>query len=403
MLNPSSLLHPGIAAGLVLATGLAIADDAFRFTAGAGVRYEDNVFRLPSEYDPQTYLGTSKKSDTIQTVNLGVNFDQTYSQQRFLVMAGVTDNRYRNFSHLSFVSKNYLAEWQWYLTSRLTGRLLADRNEALNDFRDYRGYSTRNIRTTDNRRLIADWWATGNWHLVAGAGENRVENSQSYAEASSRIRSVEAGVKYLTEANNFLTLLARRGHGEYPGREVDRIAYLDNRFDQKEVELSVGYQVTGKSTLNGRIGRLERQHENLPVRDYSGTVGRVDYIWRPVQDLDLNFSVARDLVAFQDARSSYYVNNLISVAPTWQMSPKTRIGAALQHAKRNYRGAVPMTVPVTGGERNDRFNSYGLNLAWLPNRTVTVTGAVAHEKLTSSLSGVAFKANILSLSALATF
>ncbi len=380
-----------------------MADDAFRFTAGAGIRYEDNVFRLPTEYDPQTYLGTSKKSDVVTTVNLGLGFEQTYSQQRFLVMAGITDNRYQNFSHLSFVAKNYLAEWQWYLTSRLTGRIVADRNESLNDFRDYRGYSVRNIRTTDNRRFVADWWAWGNWHLVAGVGENRVNNSQSYAEASSRLRSAEGGVRYVSEANNSVTLLGRTGRGEYPGRAVDTVAYFDNRFDQKEVEMSVAYQVTGKSLLNGRIGRLERNHEHLPQRDYSGTVGRIDYVWRPVQDIDLNFSLARDLVAYQDARSSYYINNLASIAPGWQMSPKTRIGAALQHARRNYRGPVPTPVPLTGGERNDRFNSYGLNLSWLPNRTITVTGAVTHEKLTSNLSGYAFKANVISLSAVARF
>lgn len=387
---------------MLLAGGFVCADDAFRFTAGAGVRYEDNVFRLPTGNDPQTYLGTSKKSDLIQTVNLGVNFDQVYSQQRFLLMAGVTDNRYTNFSHLSFVAKNYLAEWQWYLTSRLTGRLMADRQEALNDFRDYRGYSVRNIRTTDNRRFIADWWALGNWHLVAGLGENRTNNSQSFAEASSRIRSVEAGVKYLNEANNFVTLLARRGRGEYPGRNVDQIAFLDNRFDQREIELDVGYQVTGKSTLNGRVGRLERQHENLPVRDYSGSVGRIDYIWRPVPDLDLNFSLGRDLVAFQDLRSSYYVNDSLSFAPSWQVYSKTRVGAVLQHAKRNYRGDV--VVPLDQ-ERNDRVNSLGLTVAWIPGRAVTVDGMLGRERLSSNIStpATAYTANFVSVSLRATF
>jgi exopolysaccharide biosynthesis operon protein EpsL len=407
LLSSSALWQRGIILGLMLSAGAVSADDAFRFTAGAGVRYEDNVFRLPSSFDPQTYLGTSKKSDLIQTVNLGVNFDQTYSQQRFLVMAGVTDNRYNNFSHLSFVSKNYQAEWQWYLTSRLTGRLAADRQEALNDFRDYQGYSSRNIRTTDNRRFLADWWMQGSWHLIGGVVENRLENSQSsqaYAEASSRVRSVEAGAKYLTEANNFLSLLVRQGRGEYPGRDVDRVALLDNRFDQKELELSVGYQLTGKTTLNGRLARLEREHENLPVRDYSGTVGRLDFIWRPVPDLDINLSAGRDLVAFQATPSdprgsySYYANDFISLAPSWLVYAKTRLGAAFQHARRNYRGAV---TPVD--ERNDRFNALGLTLAWMPTRTVTVSGTVGREKVTSNITAVGYTANTASVAVQATF
>lgn len=397
----------------MLSAGAVRAQDALSFSVGAGIRHDDNVFRLPSGADAQTVLGTSQKSDWIQTATFGLKFDQTYSQQRFLAMAGITDNRYDTFSHLSFVSKNYQVEWQWYLTSRLTGKLTADRLEALNDFRDYQGYSTRNIRTTENRRFNADWWVQGSWHLIGGVVEGRQANSQdrlasgqAFADASSRVRSGEAGVKYLTESGNFLTLLTRQGRGEYPDREADQGTFLDNRFDQDEIELGVSYRLTGKSTLNGRVARLERQHDHFPIRNYSGTVGQLDYVWMPAANLNLNFSAARDLISFQipwttasGSSSSYYINDRLSIAPAWHLSALTTVGARYEHGWRDYRGAVPPSVD----SRSDQTRTLGLTFGWTPNRTVSVTGAVAREKLTSNFANVGYTATVVSLTGQATF
>lgn len=412
LLNSSALWGAGIVLGLMLSAGAVRAEDTLTFNIGAGIRHDDNIFRLPSSADAQTVLGTPKKSDSIQTTTFGLKLDKTYSQQRFLAMAGITDNRYQNYSHLSFVSKNYQAEWQWYLTSRLTGRLAADRLEALNDFRDYQGYSTRNIRTTENRRFVADWWLQGSWHLIGGVVEGRQTNSQdrlanglAFADASSRVRSGEAGVKYLTESGNFLTLLSRKGRGEYPGREANQVALLDNRFDQDEIELGVSYQLTGKSTLNGRLARLERQHDHFPVRDYSGTVGRLDYVWIPVANLDINFAAARDLISFQIPQptsgfsSSYYINDRLSVAPSWHLSALTTVGAMYEQGWRDYRGAVPPSVD----SRSDQTRTLGLTFGWTPNRTVSVTGSVAREKLTSNFANVGYTATMVSLAVQATF
>jgi len=235
--------------------------------------------------------------------------------------------------------------------------------------------------------------------------ESRQINSQSFAEASSRIRSGEAGVKYLTEAGNFLTLLSRKGHGEYLGRDANQVELLDDRFDQDEIELGVSYRLTGKSTLNGRVARLERQHDNFAVRDYSGTVGQLDYIWQPVTNLDLHFLAGRDLVSYQTPRStsvfssSYYINDRLSFAPTWRLSPLTAVGARYEQGRRDYRGAVPPSVD----SRSDKTQTLSLNIGWTPNRTVSVTGEVGRERLTSNLVGYAYTATVVSVGVRANF
>jgi exopolysaccharide biosynthesis operon protein EpsL len=391
-----------LSAGIATAQeAIAPSQDALTFVVGAGIRYDDNVFRLQSDVNPQAVAGSYSKSDRILFATLGAKFDQIYSQQRFLVSAGITDNRYRNFSYLSFVAKEYQAEWQWYLTSRLTGRVAADRAQALSDFRDYQFNSTRNIVTTENRHFVADFWVDGGWHLVGGVVENRQTNSQQtgVAAATSRLRSGEGGVRYATEGGDSLALLTRQGNGEYPDRAIDPVALLDNRFSQDEIELALGYRLSGKSTITGRLVRVERKHDHFPQRDYKGTVGMFDWRWNPTGQLGVDFVAARDLINFQDPTTSYYVNDRLSIAPSWMMSAKTSLGLRYEQGWRDYRGAVtPITV-----SRKDRDRIVGVNLVWAPSTTVSVTGSVLRETLTSNISTFGYTANIVSLVVQATF
>jgi exopolysaccharide biosynthesis operon protein EpsL len=394
--------------GLMLSAGIANAQDApahgqdaLTFVVGVGIRHDDNLYRLNSDADVEALTGKSARSDQIRTVTAGIRLDEQFSQQHFLVFAGVTDNRYQTYSNLNFVAKNYQAEWQWYLTSRFTGRVAADRAQTLADFRDYQGSTSRNIVTTENRRFVADWWATGGWHLVGGAVETRQDFSQqnTTTAASNRLRSGEGGVRYATEGGDSVTLLERRGNGEYPDRAVDTVALLDNRFSQSETELSLGYRLSGKSALTGRLARVERSHDNVPERDYTGTVGMLDWRWEPTARLDLTLGVGRDIISYQEARSSYYTNDRYSIVPRWAISEKTSLGLRYEHDRRNYRGAV---VPIVVA-REDRVRIVGLNLVWAPTTTMSVTGALQRESLTSNLSAFDYTANIASLTVQATF
>lgn len=407
-LRVTTLRASGVFIGLTLSAGIANAQeaitrsqDALTFVVGAGIRHDDNIYRLNSATDVQALTGKSERSDQIRTVTAGIRLDEQFSQQHVLVAAGVTDSRYQTYSNLNFVAKNYQAEWQWYLTSRFTGRVAADRAQTLADFRDYQGTTSRNIVTTENRRFVADWWATGGWHLVGGAVETRQSYSQqnTTTASSSRLRSGEGGVRYATESGDSVTLLERRGNGEYPDRAVDTVALLDNRFGQNETELSVGYRVSGKSILTGRLARVERKHDNVPERDYTGTTGLLDWRWDPTAHLGVNLSAARDIVSYQNATSSYYTNDRLSIAPIWLMSAKTSLGLRYEQNWRDYQGAVT-SVAVA---REDRVRVVGLNLVWAPTTMVSVTGAFHREKLTSNISAFEYTANIASLSVQARF
>lgn len=395
---------PLAALGLLLAPGIACADpeDALNFTVSTAVRHDDNVFRLPSNVLPPAGLGKTSKSDRINVTTVGLKFDKAYSQQRFQFGATITDNRYDRFSNLDFEARGYQAAWLWRLTSRLSGSLKADRQQSLADFTDYRtGVATgRNVRTTENRLFNADWWLHGSWHLVGGISEVRQSNSQTFsADASYNLVSAEAGVKYVAESGNSLALLSRQGRGENPGRVLDPVAVLDNRFDNDEIELKLDYQITGKSGVVARVARVERKHEHFSARDYAGTAGRFDYTWKPLGKLQVLLSAGRDIASFQDANGSFFVNDSVSLTPVWQIGAKTAARLKLESSRRDYRGAVtPLAV-----SREDRVRSMVLSLDWKPLRALTLSASLQKDRRDSSLAAFDYKATVATITAQLAF
>jgi hypothetical protein len=81
------------------------------------------------------------------------------------------------------------------------------------------------------------------------------------------------------------------------------------------------------------------------------------------------------------------------------MSAKTSLGLQYENDRRHYQGAVtPIAVA-----REDRVRVMGINLVWAPTTTVSVTGSVQREKLTSNISTFDYTDNIASLTVQATF
>ncbi|HEU4708647.1 MAG TPA: exopolysaccharide biosynthesis protein, partial [Methylophilaceae bacterium] len=101
-------------------TSFADEDDAFNILAGAGVRYEDNLFRV----DDGAALGNASKHDWVYTTNAGIKFDKVYSLQHVQLEATVTDNKYQENDFLDWTGFNYRAAWLWSITPRLTGTLV---------------------------------------------------------------------------------------------------------------------------------------------------------------------------------------------------------------------------------------------------------------------------------------
>src|SRR6266478_1549178 len=363
---------------------------------GSSVTWDSNVFHLPSSVDAQALLGKPAKSDRISATYAGLRVDKPYAQQRFLLELTETAYRYDNFSFLDFNALQYQGSWQWHFTPRVSGTLAADRTDALVNYTDFRDPSTRNVRTVDNRLLSVDAWLFGGWHLLGAASQQVAKNTSPFIQlGSSRVTGGEGGVKYVAGSGSSATFNLRSVIGHFTDRAADPVTLVDDGFRRSESELLATWIVTGKSTLDARLARVDYRSSHFAERDFTGTAARLGYRWAPTAKLSLNLAMSRDLQPWQDDFASYRVDTRLSFGPRWQLGAKTALAMTLDHVASDFRNPV---VPA-GSELRYAFRSAQFALDWQLLRNVTVKASLQRSLQTSNDPAIPFSATVATLDA----
>lgn len=367
-----------------------VTPDTFDFALGAQVLYDDNLFRLSDSESPEPFLGKSQKSDLTYSTSAGIKIDKPYSLQRFQLDATVVDNRYQTYDFLNYTAFNYRGAWLWHLTPRISGVLLAEQKQELNNFADFRDFGQKSIQTNRAHVFTVDGDVGAGVHLLGGLVDVRSRNSETFeAVGDYRQDGAEFGVKYVSRAQNWISLVQRETTGEYNGRPLDPIAQLDTGFDESTTEATLDWHASEKSEFQGKLGYVDRTHDNFSQRDYSGTVGRLLYRWKPTAKLQIDTSLSRNLFSFQEDANSYYVADTFSLSPSWKYSPKTTFRARYDYGTRDYRGAIVPTTPM----REDTVQSLLFAADWQATRKLTVTGTLQHVRRDSNISGYDYDSN----------
>lgn len=357
--------------------------DSWNVYIGTNVTYYSNLFLLPSSANAQLLIGTSDKSDILTATTLGLKVSKPYSLQRFELDLNLVDYRYRNFDYLNFTAPNYTAAWRWSLTPYLTGNLSSSYQESMNNFYDTRNFRQQNLRTYQNQRFDADLDLGAGWHLLGGVTQDVSENSEIFvAEGDTTINSLEAGGRYVFPSGTIVKYINRTGRGVYDNRPVPiPVVQLDNQFDQTINELSLNWPITGKTSLNGRIGWLDRSHDTFTSRDFSGTIGALSVNWNVTAKTRISGGWTRQLSAYETLYSSYTVTDSFYVNPVWQMSAKTALRFRYDYATIDYKGAIE---PTSLNGRNDTLNTALLAVDWQPLNALSLSATVTDSRRTSS-------------------
>lgn len=391
---------------------LADEQDAFNLLLGVDVKYEDNLFRV----DDNTPLGNASKHDLTHTYSAGFKFDKMYSLQRIQVDATVTENKYQENSFLDWTGFNYRAAWLWQLTPRISGTLLATRNETLNSFGDFRRIdpnagtprNLQSIQTNEREEFTADVLLWGGWHIVGGVSTIDSRNSQSFNEIGDFSQdSAEFGGRYVFPSGTEITLVQRESTGDYKGRAADPFRQLDTGYDQSETEGKIDWRVTGKSHLTAKLGYVDREHDNFTQRDYDGLTGLLAWRWMPTGKLLVNTAISRNIYSFQESNFaglgflvgdysySYYVADTFTWSPLWAITDKTSLRFRYDLSDRDFRGNLDPTSP----SRRDILRSYTLTAEWQALRTLLVSAVARHEDRDSDRTDFDYKADSIGISA----
>lgn len=353
--------------------------DVLNLNASASYLRDSNLFRLAPSVDPAS-VGLSGRSDNITATTLGLNFNKEFSLQHIIANINVVDTRYQRNGYLDFQALNYDAKWLWAAGIRWTGELSLDRTESLNAFNDYNNYRVRNVRTVENERFTANYWFHTSWAAVAGVSRATLTNEQPFlADSDYELKGYNYGIRYRPVSGNMLTLRAKQLDGTYSKRQFNTVSQYDNGFTQNGYELNVDWRLTGKTKLQGRLERLNREHEHFSGRDYSGWVGNLDVSYAATGKSALTLGYKRGLESFQQLTSSYYVLDELNLGAVWAATASFTASAKLGYGKRDYRGEI-IALPAGYEQREDKFTRAGFDLAYQWTRWLQLKSGLNFEK-----------------------
>ena len=359
------------------------AADTINFTADITQQRDNNIFRLANGVDPLPLVGNSARADRITASTFGAAVRKAYSLQQFEVDLNRVSSRYDTYTHLNNDADNARAAWRWQATPYLTGNLTYKRTEFLIGFVDYANYSSQNMRTITTQRLDADWNPFRNgWHLRGGVEQSKTRNSRAFVQdEGTNLVGADLGVRLVFPSANWVELVTLGRNGTYLGRDLDTANQLDTGFRNRRTEMRARW-MGGKSLVEGSVGYASRKHDHFASRDHGGAVGSISWTWTPASTLALVTLWKRDLVSYLDAISSYYRQDVISIGPVWQASPKFKLSIKFDHTRRDFRGAVT-SLPFIA--RRDRGNSTQISAEWTPLRALTIGAHYIDNKRDSSL------------------
>ena len=359
---------------------------------GTSVTWDSNVFRVPD----------GAQSDTFRTTFAGLDLDKSFSQQRLTASITKRETRYDKFTSLDRDALDYNGNFYWRAGPRFSGVLHVDHSESEVSFDDAQGTTTLIKRTTDRHDASVDVLIYNRWHLLARFYDAKSTTSQVFlAQPSTDINAREVGLRYVTGSLNSVTFTrrSRTGQNILPGGLIANL--IDTDFTENEGELQATWNVTGKSTLNGRLTWLERTHQHLPQRDFSGTAGELGYFWTPTGKLSFRLSAIRTILPWTaDTQASYRVDDLLVLRPTWQVSDKVKLSLTPLLRVSDFRGPV---AALTGPLRRDTLRSVTFTADWSPVDGVLLSAALQHQQRRSTIPNLDFKDRIATLNALLKF
>lgn len=360
--------------------------DVFSAWLGHTITRDSNLFRRADAENPQ--------SDTINSTSVSFRVNKPISQQRFNFEVSEIINRYNNNSQLNFNATNYRGGWTWMPSERWTIGANASRIKSLSPFEDTLGGGTttqRNVSTLESKGISVDGWITGGWYLVAGASQDDTKSEQGIInQPDQRTKNVNAGLRYVTPLGNSITLMRRTANGDYLDQSAT--ATTGTSFKETESSLQAIWNASEKSQFQGRVGRIERNNDQLSQRDFSGTSVDAGYTWRPTSILSFNVTAGRRNSPLNDPSFSYSRDDTYTFTPAWRVTEKVSTHLTLARAESQYRGSGPV-VP-TGPGREDTTNSAEIGLDWEAMRSLTVNTSLQRARRTSNQPLVEYDDNI---------
>lgn len=358
--------------------------------------WDSNIFRLSGRDAAKAQLGSSNMGTVMHRVDAGIDADIPISRQHVVAQLNVNKSRFESFRFLDYTGHDVQIRWEWVVGDRWSGVAGYSNSRHLASYTQLQR-PVQSLVTLSNRFVDADYNFLPHWHVHGKASRYEVAYSNDLQNASNvNLNSVEAGVDFISRADNSLGVQLKGTDGGYPNRQVVANSTVDNSYRQYEVNALASWKYSPNTRVAARLGYVRRTYHQLSVRDFKGLAGRASVYWHVGGSTVLRLSAWRRISAYQNLLSSYVINNGASLSPTWTVTPKLTVKGQVLYEALTYQGDPGFALDNTR-VRRDHLHGAGLDVTYKPFDHLTLEASYDWRYRTSNYSTRSYRDNTINV------
>lgn len=362
---------------------------------------DDNVYRQP-EHGPSPVGPVASRGDEINTTTAGFDAYEGVSGQAVELLARADRNLFTQNSNLDNTASSARLLGDWQVGSELSGQVGASWDRQLNDFANYQVY-TKDMVSVESASTSAHL-DLGSW--IFDASGSGTEISHSSDDAKFRNNAAQASGTYRTPGGTYFSALYSFNEGRFPLPQ----------FTENSLLLQVESPLGQSFRFRAAGGYIEHDYDHSQVTtvtqvaplnqvakyNFSGGIWNADLAWQPRDSFQLLLAGSRQVYAYIDAESQYFVSQAARAAARW--APTGKLTCELEYSREDQQfiGPGPTVISLTLPEHNIIYTRQ-LNVAWSIVRSVQLVLSYRYVTRSSNAPVLAFDDSFVSASLRARF
>jgi Putative beta-barrel porin 2 len=340
--------------------------------------FDDNLYRLPSYVDVTTVAGpNATRQDGFNSFTLGGNGRWFSDSQTFGLNFRADDNRFVHNDSLDNISGAGDLEWDWRLASLWSGQVGVSYYRGLSNFADTGYYARDMVQRADYfgsiRYDIGPHWAI--YGGLIGADTTHSAEAEQLYDFHSKAGNV--GIELATSSQNTVTFDYRFTDATFPQDFVLNGVPFDSDYKEETARILVKYVFTAATELDVSAGYLWRAYPQSSFAAFSGDIWKAALQWQPTDNLQFVLTGWRQLSAYVEAESDYFVSTGVALAPTWIVAESLSLSVGVSHEDHNYIPSSPSDLTYTA--RHDKLTTGQARVSYSPTSSLTFKLAIIYE------------------------
>lgn len=354
----------------------------------AGILYDDNLFRFASKAEAQS-AGFSKLSDSVKTLDAGIQTNLRLSRQLFRLNASINDNQYNQYTFLDNTGKAYGLTWNWQLGDDVFGDLSTSRTQSIAGFND-NDIVLRNLRTFKRQRASANWNVLSSFTLYANQENSVLDNEElTFQSLDREDDSYEVGARYQSTSGTQFGLFYRFLASDYVNRTGTTALIFGRKNEQKQYGVNLAWLPSVKTRLSGQVSHIAFTREDALQDDFNGLNHRWNLDYALSAKTNLGLTAYRELASVDDLLSTYVLFKGAGANVGWNLTSKLNMSGSYGVGKREFLGGSSIFSAVVA--REDNTKRLGFNIDYQPTTHAALQLRIADEERESNISSQAYR------------